>query len=268
SYSTHMLVCSRDLEMATCTAKAADLAFGSPQNWIFHDDGSLSQLEVRTLREQLPGCIVATRREADQRAEDELSDFPRILEYRRNQVMALKLVDVALWSRGSRTCYIDSDVLFFRRPEFFIEALDGTQVGNYFNRDIHSAYVRTPEEIESCLGILPRARLNAGLWVLWTKDIDLDTIEKWLNHSCFEDHLYAYTLDQTFISMLATISDSGVDYLPPDYDVSFHKDVSTSVNKHYVGAIRHGYELEGLAYLLQQRDLASRWGRLSSEVVA
>ncbi|MBT8400276.1 MAG: hypothetical protein KJO98_07355, partial [Rhodothermia bacterium] len=89
SYSTHMLVCSRDVEMAVCTAKVADLAFGTQQNWVFHDDGSLTELEVRALQNQLPSCVVVTREEADMRAEEELREFPKILDYRRNQVMAL-----------------------------------------------------------------------------------------------------------------------------------------------------------------------------------
>jgi hypothetical protein len=173
--------------------------------------------------------------------------------------MALKLVDVKLWRRGERLSYIDSDILFFRRPDFFLDALQGKHTKNYFNKDISDSYVRRADEILSDVGVRPLDRLNAGLWVMYQDAIDLDRIESWLRHPAFSGKLYAYTLDQTFISMLANSSPHGVEHLPATYDVAFRKDVTMSVNKHYVGAIRHAYEMEGLKYLLESLDFDARW---------
>lgn len=261
-FTVHMLVCRRDVEMAICTAKAANLACEQPLPWVFHDDGSLREEEANTFRTHLPGCRVVLRDEADRRAARMLPDYPHILTYRRHQVMALKLVDVRLWSTGDRLAYIDSDILFFRKPAFFLDALRGERPKNYFNRDMADAYVRPAGEIERDVGIRPCSRLNAGLWVMHATDIDFDAIETWLQHAAFREHLYAYTLDQTFISMLASRSHHGVEHLPASYDVAFDKDVRSSVNKHYVGRIRHGYELEGLRYLLREGRFERRWRQL------
>ena len=259
SFSVHMLVCRRDVTMAVCTAKVANLAFDMPLPWVFHDDGSLSNEEEHAFKTNLPGCTVVRRAEADRVARERLSDYPEILKYRDNQVMALKLVDAQVWGRGTRRAYIDSDILFFQKPEFMLDALQGRREKNFFNRDIANAFVRPADEIEKEVGLRPLDRLNAGLWVLHDDVIDLDIIESWLQHPAFSRNLYDYTLDQTFISMLANSSRDGVEHLPPTYDVVFRKEVETSVNKHYVGAIRHNYELEGLRYLLRELDFERRW---------
>lgn len=263
-FTVHMLVCRRDATMAICTAKVANLAFDMALPWVFHDDGSLSEGDEKAFRMSLPGCTVVRRSEADRVANEKLAAYPEILKYREHQVMALKLVDVKLWSRGGRLAYIDSDILFFRKPDFLLEALSGERRKNFFNRDISDSYVRAAEDIGREVGVRPLDRLNAGLWVMHDRALDLDTIEQWLQHPAFRENVYDYTLDQTFISMLANSSPSGVEHLPPAYDVAYRKDVTTSPNKHYVGAIRHGYELEGLRYLLSDLEFARRWKDFSS----
>lgn len=260
-FSAHMLVCRRDVTMAVCTAKVANLAFERALPWVFHDDGSLTNEEEHAFQTNLPGCKVVRRSEGDRVARERLSDYPEILKYRDHQVMALKLVDVKLWRKGDRLAYIDSDILFFQRPDFMLGALADGHDKNYFNKDIADAFVRPADEIAREVGVRPVDSLNAGLWVLHADAIDLDTIESWLKHPAFSQHLYDYTLDQTFISMLANSSRNGVEYLPSTYDVAFRKDVTASVNKHYVGAIRHNYELEGLRYLLHELDFEHRWNQ-------
>jgi hypothetical protein len=264
-FTVHMLVCRRDVVMAACTARAANLAFGTALPWVFHDDGSLRDEDEAVFQAQLPGSKVVRRPEADRVARERLAAYPEILKYRQHQIMALKLVDVRVWGRGARLAYIDSDVLFFRRPDFILEALRGERPKNYFNKDIADAYVRPAGDIAREVGVRPFDRLNAGLWVLHEEVIDLDTIEGWLKHPAFARHLYDYTLDQTFISMLASSSAHGVEHLPAAYDVAFRKEVGTSVNKHYIGRIRHGYELEGVSYLLEACDFERRWQAFAAE---
>ena len=249
-FTAHMMLCKRDLEMAMCSAKAFNQVMDDAMRFRFHDDGSLDESDVAFVEKHVPGTKVILRKEADERAEKELGKYPKILEYRRNQIMSLKIIDVTIWGEGKRFCYVDSDVLFFHKPEFFIKALQDELPKNYFNKDIQNAYMQTPEEIEAFLGIRPCEKANAGLWVMNKADINLDTIESWLNNPGFKKSLYGYTLDQTFISMLANNSEVGAEHLPTTYDVNFYKKAEDSVCKHYVGAIRHGYELEGLNYLM------------------
>ena len=252
-FSVHMLLCKRDLEMAVCSAMAFNKVMEDGMRFYFHDDGSLDINDTKFIQKHLPGIKVILRKEADEKAEKELKAYPNILEYRKNQIMALKLIDVRLWGQGDRICYVDSDVLFLKKPTFFIDALSGKNPKNYFNKDIETVYVQTPEEIESFMHFKPLEKCNAGLWVMHKQDINFNIIEEWLGNPGFEKNLKRYTLDQTFISMLATISTHGVDYLPKEYDVNFYRQMTKSASKHYVGAIRNGYELEGLNFLLNKK---------------
>ena len=252
----HTLLCHRDVEMAIAAAMCYALAAQSRFNWIIHDDGSLTVNDVQLIGRLVPFARVIDRRSADARFEQEYRRFPKIGEYRRNQVMALKLVDVRIWAGSARIGYMDSDICFSAYPGIFLKALNGEIKGSLFNRDIQDAYVLDRKEIGRRLGVAPYPRVNAGLWVMDRDAIDLDTIEKWLNDPGLRDCLFAYTLDQTFVSMLGVLSSDGISHLPPEYDVDLLKPIEGSVSKHYVGAIRHGFELEGLRAVMATRNRA------------
>ena len=245
--------------MAICSVFAANLFCDRAFRWVFHDDGSLEDVDEKLILEKIPGSLVVRRAQADAHAEEVLKDYPEILEYRRQQLMALKIVDVRLWGEGEKFGYVDSDVLFVKNPEFFLDALGNKNPKNYFNKDIQNAYVKTPDEIEVFSGVRPFENGNAGLWVMHRKAIDLDKVEAWFKNPGFSDKLYAYTLDQTFINILANISPHGAAHLPTEYDVDLHKSLENAVDKHYVGVIRHGYELEGLTYLLDDLKFEESW---------
>ena len=53
-------------------------------------------------------------------------------------------------------------------------------------------------------------------------------------------------------------SEDGCDYFPTEYDVSFKKSSADCCVKHYVVAIRHGFELEGITQLMPSfKDMAA-----------
>ncbi|MBC8046662.1 MAG: hypothetical protein H7Y00_07690 [Fimbriimonadaceae bacterium] len=254
SFSIHCLLCSRDVQMAVCTF----LAFYKLSNIkfmiTFHDDGSLNDEDEKYILKYINARVIR-RNESNHETQKALKSFPAIMEYRNQQVMALKLIDVKLFSHGNRIAYIDSDILFFKNPVFFINTLQQQMVTtNYFNKDLYNAYVEEPAKIFDHTGVRPYDKVNAGLWVMNAQDIDLNQIESWLQTNFFKQHANKYLLDQTFISMLANNSSSKVQYFPGDYDVDLFKDPDNCICKHYVGKIRHGFELEGLRYLLKNHS--------------
>ncbi|HEX8530588.1 MAG TPA: hypothetical protein VF646_11215, partial [Cytophagales bacterium] len=105
-----------------------------------------------------------------------------------------------------------------------------------------------------------KERVNVGLWVMNREDLDLPKTERWL--AAFPADLPPLKkrlTEQTLLAMLATDSANGVAHLPPPYDVAFEKKPEDAVCKHYVGRIRHGFELEGLRYLAGPLDFINRW---------
>ncbi|GLU50660.1 hypothetical protein [Dyadobacter frigoris] len=251
----HMLICKRDFEMAIITAAQLNHLGQTGHSFTFHDDGTLDDKMEETIYHHFPGTLVVRRNVADFIASQKLFAYPNILEFRKKHVMALKLIDTAIWAQNDRIGYLDSDVLFFRYPEKYIQSLETGTNTNYFNQDMADAYISSSSAIKREIGFSPAPRINAGLWTMNKKDIDLYQIELWLKHPFFHKHQADYRLEQTFMALLAQISKTHTAYFPKEYDVSFEKIPKESVCKHYVGRIRYGYELEGIKYLINDESL-------------
>jgi hypothetical protein len=262
-FSPHILVCHQDLLLTVCSAKSLNLAMKQALPWLFHDDGSLTTDDKAMLMRQFPGCRVINRAESDEWFRARADKYPRLTALRQQHVMLLKLADVYVYSNAKRVLYVDSDVLFFNKPEFLIAALHEGQPKNYFNRDLASAYITTSTLLSELTGVMPPDSLNAGLSALNRDDIALVKIEKvlqLLDDNVRADWLhYSHLIEQTAVALLSAASSSGTCHLPAEYDVSLDKKIEAAVCKHYVGVIRDEYELEGLAYLLREGAFLQRW---------
>ena len=249
----HMLVCKRDFEMAIISAMIINHLGNKGHYFIFHDDGSVDDEAETRFYEYLPGSKLIRRKIADKIIEEELSNYPALQDYRKKEVLALKLIDIPFFSQHDRVGYTDSDVLFFRYPEEYFQLLDNKSGLNIFNKDITNAYITDKISIEENLDIKLSSQINSGLWIMNEKDFNFEMIESWLKHRFIAPYLRDYRLEQTLIAMLAGISESKTIHLSTSYDVSFEKYPEASICKHYVGRIRYGYELEGLNYIVKNK---------------
>lgn len=246
----HILICKKDHEMAIISAMIINKLGNKGHNFIIHDDGSIDDQIETKINTYLPGLKLIRRKIADKIIEQALSTFPVILEFRRRQVLAMKLIDVPFFSKHERIGYMDSDILFFQYPTEFFRAMDVKTESNIFNKDIVNAYVTNPHTIFANSGIEIPSKINSGLWVMSKKDFDFERIESWLKQNFLFSYLSNYRLEQTIFAMLAGISNTETDHFSTGYDVSFQKYPEASICKHYVGRIRYGYELEGLDYIM------------------
>lgn len=175
--------------------------------------------------------------------------------------MMLKLVDIKLFDSNKRTILLDSDILFFKNPAELLSLAKDIAGANAFNKDIDTAYILPSSTLEEVIKAPIPEKLNAGLSVIDVDLINFDQIEKWL--SIFEgygtDDIKWHRIEQSLIAMSAAVNKKPWTYLRSEYDVSFSKDVSKSVCKHYVGAIRFGFEMEGINYLLKEGDFINKW---------
>ena len=250
-FAIHSLLCHRDVEMGICCYKIFNYFAEENFQFIIHDDGSLTAQDILYIKKHIVAKVY-TRAESDEICSSRLEKFPNILRYRQSHFLALKLIDVKMLSSDERIAYLDSDILFFRRPDFYLETFMAQKKSkNVFNKDIMNAYVDKPEIIAEKLGVLPYPYINAGLWVFNAEDISFQKLESWLSTAYLQPHFNSYRLEQTLVSLLAASSSSGTGYLPQEYDVNLSKLPETTVGKHYVGKIRHGFELEGIRYILK-----------------
>jgi hypothetical protein len=247
----HLLVCRRDYEMAIISAMILNHLGKKGHIFILHDDGSLDNHIENLFHKYLPGSKFIRRSDADVIAEQKLSAYPNLLSLRSANILILKLTDIVLCAKNDRIGYLDADVLFFKYPLEYMQALKTDSKADFFNRDIADAYVISRHTFANEYGLNLPARINSGLWVMNKNDFDFKLIESWLTNAFLKPFFNDYRLEQTLFAMLAAVSDAG--YFPNGYDVNFEKNPETSICKHYVGRIRYGYELEGLRYLINKK---------------
>jgi len=235
---------------------------------LYIHDGGLARGQAEQLLHHFPDAVLVSEEEADALVETALRQrsLVRCLEYRRKNPSTRKLFDFAVLGRTDYLLSIDSDIVFFRRPDLLLPA-PGQQPCNRYNEDSAYWYSMTLDELEAAFGIRPPPRINSGLALIRRESLDLPAVERWLeNPKLFAD---AWVTEQTLHALSATVA--GVELLPASYCVStergFPEDV---ICKHYPGYFRPLLYQEGMkrlvaaGFLSDLRQWASR-GQIQSD---
>jgi hypothetical protein len=141
-----------------------------------HDDGTLTDEDRERLAAELAAPEIVPRGEADERVADLLAHHPALRDFRRRNVMALKLLDAVMYS-GEELAFCDTDVLFLQSFTGLFGQLRGTGAGALFMNDSQNAYsLRSWHLLRHSMLRLP-LRINTGLMVFRTTGFDLDFLE-------------------------------------------------------------------------------------------
>jgi hypothetical protein len=214
---------------------------------VIHDGGLLGG-QVEALRGHFPDARFIAIAEADARFPAELRrrGLPRSAEYRAKNITTRKLFDFFLDSAADYVISIDSDIVFFRRPDLLIVPPGGLSVNRY-NEDCGFWYSMSVEELKAAFGIAPPPGVNSGLSVIRRKSIDFPTIERLLeNPVLFGDD---WVTEQTLHALLSV--KCGLELLPPTYRVGGGPGLPPDiVCKHYPTAPRALLYTEGMRQLL------------------
>jgi len=140
-------------------------------------DGGLSPQQVPKLLAHFPDAIFVGREEADRRVAEMLREreLTRCLEYRLKNPSTRKLFDFFMFSDAEYIISIDSDIVFFDRPDLLLVPPEGVDKNRY-NRDSAPWYSMTPEELERAFGIRPPERINSGLSIIRNATVDFEAI--------------------------------------------------------------------------------------------
>jgi hypothetical protein len=245
----HMLTGEKDWRLAAW-ALASFFHF-TDQSWpvVIHDDGSLPDEAREKLSELFEGCRIISRSEADEVMQRELRPFPYCLDYRNAHPLALKIFDMAKFAAGDRFIVLDSDVLFFKRPQEIIQWATGEPTREcWFNEDVSESSLVTAEEAREELNVKLWSRVNSGLCLLYRPAIDFDFCDRALAvTSILRGHIWR--VEQTLFALCASRNGRG-GLLPKTYEVSLKRHATRdAVARHYVGAVRDRFYGEGLKRL-------------------
>jgi hypothetical protein len=216
-----MLAGTRTVYEAIGTAKSLYRFLTDRPALVLHDDGTLGADEHLLLARHLPGIRVLDRRTADAEIRPRLQaqGLTRSVALRDTLIFGLKLFDLRYYSRGKTTLYLDSDILFHRRPDALIEAIRerSDRWVHRYNEDVVSSYSWTPEQVRQSVGVDLLPRVNAGFTLVRQDVLPWDFYEECLASPIIPGS--EWYVEQTLCAI--DFSRLGARALPPDYDVCF-----------------------------------------------
>jgi len=244
----HVLTGSDDWLLA-CWMLASWFHF-TQRNWrvIIHDDGRLPPDASPAFVKMLQGVRGVSAVEADRTVLDGLAAYPACREYRLAHPLARKIFDIPLLTRGERFIILDSDLLFFRKPEAILRWCEDGKGQCWFNRDVHEALPISRSQVREKLGVDIWHRVNSGLCLMQKSAIDFSLCERALRETTLMKK-NLWLVEQTLFAICASAKGRG-GLLPAEYEVTKKPAASPdAVMRHYVGAVRHQFYGEGMGRL-------------------
>ena len=167
---------------------------------IIYDDGTLSSEHRVPFSRLWPATRFVSQSETIGRLDDFLPEarFPVLRERWRNYPNIRKLTDPHLGSKGWKLV-LDSDLLFFRNPEFLLNWLDAPDRALHAI-DCKTAYGYSRDLLDRLAGRPLAELVNVGLTGLESGKIDWDRLEHW-TRILHDQEGTSYYLEQALIAM-------------------------------------------------------------------
>jgi len=181
------------------------------------DDGSLSDSRITPFRRCFSEVQVIKIEQTEQQLDRVLprKQYPALRAWRTKHPLLKKLTDVFL-AREDGGILLDSDMLFFRKPEFLLDRFDRI-TRPCCMQDVHTAYGFSRGLLNALAsGPIPE-KANIGILGLPDHSLNPQELEKWLAH-CIAREGRVYNLVQALCAL--HFSRAGVDVAPKsDYVV-------------------------------------------------
>ncbi|HET7537952.1 MAG TPA: glycosyl transferase family 2 [Candidatus Didemnitutus sp.] len=215
---------------------------GRPLAPVIYDDGTLTDEFRAPLARLFPATRFVSQMETIARLDASLpaAKFPTLRERWQNYPHIRKLTDVHLGRSGWKLV-LDSDLLFFRRPELLISWLDLPE------RPLHavdctSSYGYSRRLMNELAGASVADLVNVGLTGLNSSELDWEKLEHWCRTLIARERT-SYYLEQALVAMLVagrscTVAPAA-DYVT--YPVPPEADDCRAVMHHYVDQSRRWY---------------------------
>ncbi len=205
---------------------------------VVHEDGSLTDADVRELMQQFPDAKVIRRANADTTLDEALKPYPVCRENRKKHNWFLKVFDTRHYAPHDRYLVMDSDIVFFRRPEFLLNWIAERPETFWFMEDTREKYSGPREEIEQAMGFPLWHKVNSGLDLMVRPAVELSLAEQFLARCAPAAREYHF-LEQSFFAVAGSKWGRG-GKLGPEYEISwtnFRR--KGAVCRHYVGPFKN-----------------------------
>jgi uncharacterized protein (UPF0248 family) len=185
----------------------------------YHEDGTLTEKEIRFLKKMFPGIKVFLRSDQNIKVKALLASkgLENCKKLRDVFFLSIKLFDMIIEKRTTYLLHIDSDVLFFSRPD---EILDIVEKGNYngcYNRDVSNSYTFDNDTMSGYLTSEMINRFNSGLILHNFDELFFSFINKVMEGNLYKTE--SWHLEQTLLAMFASEKGNFLG-LPKHYDLA------------------------------------------------
>ncbi len=174
---------------------------GRPLAPVIYDDGSLAEQYRVSLSRLFPAVRFVAQGETIKRLDALLpvARFPFLRERWLNYPNLRKLIDPHLGGTGWKLV-LDSDLLFFRRPDFLLHWLD-TPDRPLHAVDCETSYGYSRPLMNKLAGAPVADLVNVGLTGLNSSELDWEQLEHWCSPLITQEKT-SYYLEQALIAML------------------------------------------------------------------
>lgn len=221
-----------------------------------HSDGTLTPELFAQWQRIVPGSVLITDSEADEKFMSELGQsFPTLAKWRSDYWCAQQVIDYHLFGEAKSLVGMDSDILCFRRPR---EIEDVVREGQAFRwgRDLGDHYSVHRRFLESVIGLQAPEALNGGFLACPRFSVDdFAFLERTLKALAFASvDVCNWAMAQTLLAAVAARF-AAAGPLPSSYDVTLGRTKADVVTRHYVGvwSVRPRFFVEGVPRLLRER---------------
>jgi hypothetical protein len=215
---------------------------GRPLRAAFYDDGTFDEPLRAECARLFPGARLFETHQIEAALDEHrpAGRYPTLRARRLVYPNLRKLTDVHAGAHGWRLV-LDSDMLFFRRPDLLLAWLDAPTRPLHMV-DVKDAYGYSRTLMESLAGAPIPHRLNVGLCGLRSEDLDWDRLESWCRR-LQEAAGTSYYQEQALVAMWLAGRECVVappaDYvlMPDEYEARRPQ----AVMHHYVDLSKRGY---------------------------
>ncbi|MBR8835807.1 MAG: glycosyl transferase [Stigonema ocellatum SAG 48.90 = DSM 106950] len=172
-----------------------------PLHPVIYDDGSLKKKYQDEIQRIFPNAKIILQQEIEERLDECLppKKFPYLRERRANYANIRKLTDIHAGSQGWKLV-LDSDMLFFRTPEFLLNWLKSQEQPCHMV-DVETSYGYSKKLMASLAQAEIPERLNVGICGLKSDNIDWEQLEHWCK-TLIDQQGTNYYQEQALIAML------------------------------------------------------------------
>lgn len=234
-FELHIVTSERDFLMAMWCLKSFYFYSGFKAKLVIHDDGTLSDDSINAFRDHFINCEVIKKKAADLELARALKDYQFISKYRFSNFIpnSMKLLDALFFSSSNKILILDSDVLFFKKPDELINNIKNNK--GFFMRDCQTSYSLPLSTLERLFNIKIKENVNCGI-VYWPdkKYYDLNIIEQYLREMDKADLPNKIWLEQTVTVVFFSKCNEFFVQLGESYQISKQEITDKTTGHHFV----------------------------------